>query len=178
MQHHWHGRAPLSTTAISQHRSRHLDNSHSTSSAIVNLENLAVVRHEEHKMMALTKTALLKAVQAAKTRQIVGFKNLPLLAQMRSATFVKEEVVRQLAETLNLDAAEVAQLVQNAPALTPRPPSRHRTPLRSPRSPRSPPTSVSVTDASPLSPVAESAAGGPLTGLAEGTGLDGYGSMM
>ena len=146
--------------------------------AIDNLENMANVRHEEDKMMALTKTALLKAVQAAKTRQIVGFENLPLLAQMRSATFVKEEVVRQLAETLNLDAAEVAQLVQNAPALTPRPPSRHRTPLRSPRSPRSPPTSVSVTEASPLSPVAESAAGGPSTGLAEGTGLDGYGSML
>ena len=76
--------------------------------AIDNLENMANVRHEEDKMMALTKTALLKAVQAAKTRQIVGFENLPLLAQMRSATFVKEEVVRQLAETLNLDAADVA----------------------------------------------------------------------
>ena len=59
--------------------------------AIDNLENMANVRHEEDKMMALTKTALLKAVQAAKTRQIVGFENLPLLAQMRSATFVKEE---------------------------------------------------------------------------------------
>ena len=34
--------------------------------AIDNLENLAVVRHEEDKMMAPTKTALLKAVQAAK----------------------------------------------------------------------------------------------------------------
>ena len=34
--------------------------------AIDNLENMAVVRHEEDKMMALTKTALLKAVQAAK----------------------------------------------------------------------------------------------------------------
>ena len=147
--------------------------------AIDNLENMANVRREEDKMMALTKTALLKAVQAAKTRQIVAFENLPLplplLAQMRSATFVKEEVVKRLAETLNLDAAGVVQLVQNAPALTPRPPSRHRPPLRSPRSP---PTSVSGTDASPLSPVAESAAGRPSTGLAEGTGLDGYGSMM
>ena len=34
--------------------------------AIDNLENMANVRHEEDKMMALTKTALLKAVQAAK----------------------------------------------------------------------------------------------------------------
>ena len=58
--------------------------------AIDNLESMAAVRHEEDKMMALTKTALLKAVQAAKTRQIVGFENLPLLAQMRSATFVSK----------------------------------------------------------------------------------------
>ena len=35
--------------------------------AIDNLENMANVRHEEDKMMALTKAALLKAVQAAKT---------------------------------------------------------------------------------------------------------------
>ena len=101
--------------------------------------------------MALTKTALLKAVQTAKNRQMPGFERLPLRDQMRSATYAKEDVVRQLAETLNLDANDVAQLVQNAPALTPRPPSRQRTPLRSPRSPRSPQTSV--TDASPLSPV-------------------------
>ena len=139
--------------------------------AIDNLENLAVVRHEEDKMMALTKTALLKAVQAAKNRQMTGFERLPLRDQMRSATYAKEDVVRQLAETLNLDAADVAQLVQNAPALTPRPPSRQRTPLRSPRSPASPPTSV--TEASPLSPVAEGAAG-PSTGLVD----DAYGSML
>ena len=125
--------------------------------AIDNLERMAAVRHEEDKMMALTKTALLKAVQTAKNRQMPGFERLPLRDQMRSATYAKEDVVRQLAETLNLDAADVAQLVQNAPALTPRPPSRQRTPLRSPRSPRSPQTSV--TDASPLSPVAEGAAG-------------------
>ena len=71
--------------------------------AIDNLENLAVVRHEEDKMMALTKTALRD--------------------QKRSATYAKEDVVRQLAETLHLDANDVAQLVQNAPALTPRPAS-------------------------------------------------------
>ena len=121
--------------------------------AIDNLESMAAVRHEEDKMMALTKTALLKAVQTAKNRQMPGFERLPLRDQMRSATYAKEDVVKQLAETLNLDAADVAQLVQNAPALTPRPPSRQRTPLRSPRSPRSPQTSV--TNASPLSPVAE-----------------------
>ena len=96
--------------------------------AIDNFENVAVVRHEEDKMMALTKTALLKAVQTAKTRQMPGFERLPLRDQMRSSA--KEDVVRQLAETLNLDANDVAQLVQNAPALTPRPPSRQRTPLR------------------------------------------------
>ena len=97
---------------------------------------------------------------------------------MRSATFAKEDVVRQLAETLKLDAADVAQLVQNAPALTPRPPSRQRTPLRSPRSPRSPQTSV--TDASPLSPVAEgpAQAGASSTGFAEDGGIDAYGSML
>ena len=122
-------------------------------SAIDELENMAIVRHEEDKMMAFTKTALLKAVQTAKTRQMPGFEDLPLRDQMRSATFAKEDVVRQLAETLKLDAVDVAQLVQNAPALTPRPPSRQRTPLRSPRSPHSPQTSV--TDASSLSPVAE-----------------------
>ena len=92
-------------------------------------------------------------IQLAKTRQLPGFEDLPLRDQMRSATFAKEDLVRQLAETLKLGAADVAQLVQNAPALTPRPPSRQRTPLRSPRSPLSPQTSV--TDASPLSPVAE-----------------------
>ena len=113
----------------------------------------AALRHEEDKMMGLTKTAMLKAIQLAKTRQLPGFEDLPLRDQMRSATFAKEDLVRQLAETLKLGAADVAQLVQNAPALTPRPPSRQRTPLRSPRSPLSPQTSV--TDASPLSPVAE-----------------------
>ena len=50
--------------------------------AIDNLENFAVVRHEEDKMMALTKTALLKAVQAAKNRQMTGFERLPLRDQM------------------------------------------------------------------------------------------------
>ena len=82
-----------------------------------------------------------------------GFEELPLRDQMRSAIFPKEDLVRQLAETLSLDAADVAQLLQNAPALTPRPPSRQRTPLRSPRSP--PSSETSVTDASPSSPVAE-----------------------
>ena len=96
--------------------------------AIDNLEKMAVVRHEEDKMMALTKTALLKAVQTAKNRQMPGFERLPLRDQMRSATYAKEDVVRQLAETLNLDANDVTHLVQNAPALTPRPPSRQRTP--------------------------------------------------
>ena len=132
---------------------------------------MANVRHEEDKMMALTKTALLKAVQTAKTRQMSGFEDLPLRDQMRSATFAKEDVVRQLAETLKLDAVDVAQLVQNAPALTPRPPSRQRTPLRSPRSPHSPQTSV--TDASSsLSPVAEG------SGATPGEVGDPYGSMV
>ena len=146
--------------------------------AIDNLENMTAVRHEEDKMMALTKTALLKAVQTAKNRQMPGFERLPLRDQMRSATYAKEDVVKQLAETLNLDAADVAQLVENAPALTPRPPSRQRTPLRSPRSPRSPQTSV--TDASPLSPVAEgpAQAGTSSTGLEEDGGIDAYGSML
>ena len=126
--------------------------------------------------MALTKTAMLKAIQMAKTRQLPGFENLPLRDQMRSATFAKEDLVRQLAETLKLDAADVAQLVQNAPALTPRPPSRQRTPLRSPRSPPSPQTSV--TDASPLSPVAEDSGAGPSTGVGDaGVGIDPYGTM-
>ena len=66
--------------------------------------------------MGLTKTAMLKAIQLAKTRQLPGFEDLPLRDQMRSATFAKEDLVRQLAETLKLDAADVAQLVQNAPA--------------------------------------------------------------
>jgi len=93
--------------------------------AIDNLESMAAVRHEEDKIIALTKTALLKAVQTAKNRQMPGFERLPLRDQMRSATYAKEDVVRQLAETLDLDANDVAQLVQNAPALTPRPPSAH-----------------------------------------------------
>ena len=54
--------------------------------AIDNLESMAAVRHEEDKMMALTKTALLKAVQTAKNRQMPGFERLPLRDQMRSAT--------------------------------------------------------------------------------------------
>jgi len=69
-------------------------------SAVDQLENMAIVRHEEDKMIALTKTALLKAVQTAKTRQMPEFENLPLRDHMRSATFAKEDVVRQLAETL------------------------------------------------------------------------------
>ena len=68
--------------------------------AIDNLENMAAVRHEEDKMIALTKTALLKAVQAAKNRQMPGFERLPLRDQMRS--YAKEDVVRQLAETLKI----------------------------------------------------------------------------
>ena len=143
--------------------------------AIDNLESMAAVRHEEDKMMALTKTALLKAVQTAKNRQMPGFERLPLRDQMRSATYAKEDVVRQLAETLDLDANDVAHLVQNAPALTPRPPSRQRTPLRSPRSPRSPQTSV--TDASPLSPVVEDSGAGPGGVGDAGGGIDPYGSM-
>jgi len=75
---------------------------------------------------ALTKNGVaLKAVQTAKNRQMHGFESLPLRDQMRSAMYAKEDVVKQLAETLNLDAVDVAQLVQNAPALTPRPPSAH-----------------------------------------------------
>ena len=46
--------------------------------AIDNLENMAAVRYEEDKMMALTKTALLKAVQTAINRQMPGFERLPL----------------------------------------------------------------------------------------------------
>ena len=121
--------------------------------------------------MGLTKTAMLKAIQLAKTRQLPGFEDLPLRDQMRSATFLKEDLVRQLAETLKLDAVDVAQLLQNAPALTPRPPSRQRTPLRSPRSPPSPQTSV-IDASSPLSPVAEGGASG-----SGGVG-DPYGSFI
>ena len=65
--------------------------------AMNNLESMAVVRHEEDKMMALTKTALLKAVQVAKTRQMPGVHKLPLRDRMRSAAYAKEDVVRQLA---------------------------------------------------------------------------------
>ena len=53
---------------------------------------MANVRHEEDKMMALTKSALLKAVQAAKTRQIIGFENLPLLSNGSPARVGRAEV--------------------------------------------------------------------------------------
>ena len=142
--------------------------------AIDNLENMAVMHHEEDKMMALTKTALLKAVQTAKNRQLPGFERLPLRDQMRSATYAKEDVVRQLAETLHLDAADVAQLVQNAPALTPRPPSRQRTPLRSPRSPRLP----RHRGHDRCLPGRKDSGAGPSTGVGDaGAGIDPYGSM-
>ena len=58
------------------------------------LENTAALRHEEDKLMGLTKTAMLKAIQLAKTRQLPGFEDLPLRDQMRSATFAKEDLVR------------------------------------------------------------------------------------
>ena len=149
---------------------------HKLQHTIASLESTAAMRHEEDKIMGLTKTAMLKAIQLAKTRQLPGFEDLPLRDQMRSATFLKEDLVRQLAETLKLDAVDVAQLLHNAPVLTPRPPSRQRTPLRSPRSPLSPQTSV--TDASPLSPVAEVLGAGPSTGVGDaGVGIDPYGSM-
>ena len=75
---------------------------HKLQHALDSLENTAALRHEEDKMMGLTKTAMLKAIQLAKTRQLPGFEDLPLRDQMRSATFAKEDLVRQLAETLNL----------------------------------------------------------------------------
>ena len=109
---------------------------HKLQHAMDSLENTAALRYEEDKMMAMTKTAMLKAIQLAK---LPGFEDLPLRDQMRSATFPKEDVVRQLAETLKLDAPDVAQLVQNSPALMPRPLSRQRTPLPSSLSSPPPP---------------------------------------
>ena len=64
---------------------------------------MAVVRHEEDKM--LTKTALLKAVQLKKDARVLHSQN---------EVFCKRSCDgEQMAETLNLDAADVAKLVQN-----------------------------------------------------------------
>ena len=65
---------------------------HKLQHAMDSLENTASLRHEEDKLMGQTKTAMLKAIQLAKTRQLPGFENLPLRDQMRSATFVKEDL--------------------------------------------------------------------------------------
>ena len=43
--------------------------------AMDSLESTAALRHEEDKMMGLTKTAMLKAIQLAKTRQLPGFED-------------------------------------------------------------------------------------------------------
>ena len=51
---------------------------HKLQHAMDSLENTAALRHEEDKLMGLTKTAMLKAIQLAKTRQLPGFEDLPL----------------------------------------------------------------------------------------------------
>ena len=66
---------------------------HKLQHAIDSLESTAAMHHEEDKIMALTNTPLLKAIQLPKSRQLPGFQALPLRDHMLSAPYAKEDVV-------------------------------------------------------------------------------------
>ena len=140
------------------------------------LYRMSDLRHEESIMMGFGKGKLISVVEMAKQKELAGYENLPSKRDMTMGTFSREDVVRQLAENLDLTAAQVAHFAQTVPRLTPPPPTRARTPRhQSPprvRSPRSSP--ASATDGG--SP--ESAAGPSGMGsIAEEYGIQEHGTM-
>ena len=148
------------------------------------------MRNEEAQMMGLMKKKLIAAAEMAKQKEFQGYEGLPSKRDMQMGTFSREDVIRQLAETLGLTAAQVAHFAATAPTLTPHAPMRLRTPRRqSPkRSPlRSPPTSVTLDSPEDESPPhrggtgpagAGTSAGGALGAIAEEFRIDQYGTAM
>ena len=122
--------------------------------AIQYLEDQSAVRDQEAQMMGLMKGKLIAVAEMAKERELEGYEGLPSKRDMQRSTFSKEDVIRQLAETLQLTAAQVVEYATTVPRLTPPPPTRARTPRRQspPRSPLRSPTSVTADSPETLSP--------------------------
>ena len=147
------------------------------------------MRDQEAQMIGLTKGKLIAVAEMAKQKEFQGYEGLPSKRDMQMGTFSREDVIRQLAETLGLTAAQVAHFAATAPTLTPHAPMRLRTPRRQspPRSPLRSPTSVTVDSPETLSPShrggtgpagAGTSAGGALGAIAEELGIDQYGAAM
>ena len=113
--------------------------------AIQYLHETSELRDEEAIMMGFGKTKLISVAEMARQKELDGYENLPSKRDMQMATFSKEDVIRQLAENLDLTAAQVAYFAQTVPQLTPPPPTRSR---RTPRH-QSPPCVRSPHSSSP-----------------------------
>ena len=112
------------------------------------LYSMSDLRNEEAIMMGIGKGKLIGVAEIARQRQLDGYETLPSKRDMQMATFSKEDVVRQLAEVLDLTAAQVAHFAKTVPQLTPPPSTRSRPQHQSlVRSPHSSPGSI--TDESP-----------------------------
>ena len=157
--------------------------------AIQYLEDQSAVRDQEAQMMGLMKGKLIAVAEMAKERELEGYEGLPSKRDMQRSTFSKEDVIRQLAETLQLTAAQVVEYATTVPRLTPPPPTRARTPRRQspPRSPLRSPTSVTVDSPETLSPShrggtgpagAGTSAGLALAAIAEDLGIEPYGTAL
>jgi len=137
------------------------------------LYRMSDLRHEEAIMMGFGKGKLISVTEMAKQKELAGYENLPSKRDMQMGSFSREDVVRLLAENLDLTAAQVAHFAQTVPRLTPRARTpRHQSPLRV-RSPRSSPGSA-TDDSSP-----ESSAAGPsgMGSIAEDYVSNEYGTM-
>ena len=155
--------------------------------AIQYLEDQSAVRDQEAQMMGLMKGKLIAVAEMAKERELEGYEGLPSKRDMQRSAFSKEDVIRQLAETLRLTAAQVVEYATTVPRLTPPPPTRARTPRRQspPRSPLRSPTSVTVDSPETLSPShrggtgpAGTSGGGALGAIAEEFRIDQYGTAL
>ena len=124
-------------------------------------------------MMGIGKGKLISVAEMARQKELAGYENLPSKRDMQMGSFSREDVVRLLAEKLDLTAAQVAHFAQTVPRLTPRARTpRHQSPTRV-RSPRSSPASA-TDDSSP-----ESSAAGPsgMKSIAEEYGIQEHGTM-
>ena len=151
------------------------------------MEDQSAVRDQEAQLMGLMKGKLIAVAEMAKERELEGYEGLPSKRDMQRSTFSKEDVIRQLAETLRLTAAQVVEYATTVPRLTPPPPTRARTPRRQspPRSPLRSPTSVTVDSPETLSPShrggtgpAGTSGGGALGAIAEEFRIDQYGTAL
>jgi hypothetical protein len=111
------------------------------------LYRMSDLRNEESIMMGFGKGKLISVAEMAKQKELDGYEALPSKRDMTMANFSKEELVRLLAEGLDLTAGQVSHFAQTVPRLTPPPPPtrartpRHQSPPRV-RSPRSSPASA------------------------------------